>query len=106
MLGFSIKEDEICLITEFCEGGSLFDILYKKLYPFQLSYAQKLKILLDIARGMQFLNELRIPVIHRDLKSLNILIDRKIEPDSLNFNAKVVDFGLSRSFDRLNEFVT
>lgn len=52
MLGFSIKEDEICLITEFCEGGSLFDILYKKLYPFQLSYPQKLKILLDIARGM------------------------------------------------------
>lgn len=106
MLGFTIGEDEVSLVTEFCEGGTLFDILYKKFYPFQLTYQQKLKILIDVAKGMQFLNELKDPIIHRDLKSLNILIDRKIEKNSLNFNAKVMDFGLSRTFGKLNEFVT
>lgn len=106
LLGFSINDDEVCLVTEYCEGGTLFDILYKKFYPFQLSYSQKLKILLDIAKGMQFLNELKTPIIHRDLKSLNIIIDRKIEKNSLNFVAKIIDFGLSRSFNNLNEFVT
>ena len=30
LLGFCIHEDDVCLITEFCEGGTLFDILYKK----------------------------------------------------------------------------
>ena len=34
MYGYAMKDDEICLVTEFCDGGSLFDILYKKFYPF------------------------------------------------------------------------
>lgn len=99
-------EDEIWIVSNFCEGGTLFDILYKKFYPFKLSYAQKLKILIDIATGMQFLNDLKIPVIHRDLKSLNVIIDKKIEKNSINFDAQIADFGLSRSFNNMNEFVT
>lgn len=39
MLGFSMNDDDVCLVTEFCEGGTLFDILYKRFYPFSLSYA-------------------------------------------------------------------
>lgn len=52
LLGFAIRDDEVCLVTEYCEGGCLFDILYKKFYPFRLTYPQKLKIMIDVAKGM------------------------------------------------------
>lgn len=38
LLGFCVNEDDVCLVTEYCEGGTLFDILYKKILPFRLSY--------------------------------------------------------------------
>ncbi len=73
LIGFCIEENDVYLVTEFCEGGTLFDIIYRKGTNFKLSYKQKLKILLDIAKGMQFLNELKKPIIHRDLKTLKFV---------------------------------
>ena len=106
LIGFCIKANNIFLVTEFCEGGTLFDILYRKHIDRKLTFRQKIKILLDVARGMQFLHQLKRQIIHRDLKSLNILIDKKIKDDSLDFQAKIADFGLARSFDNPTEFVT
>lgn len=37
LLGFAIKDDEVCLVSEYCEGGCLFDILYKRFYSFRLT---------------------------------------------------------------------
>ena len=49
-----------------------------------------MRIALDSARGLEYLHEcVTPPVIHRDFKSSNILLDS-------NFNAKVADFGLSK----------
>lgn len=45
--------------------------------------------MLDIARGMNYLHKFEPPILHRDLKSLNVLIDGK-------FNAKLGDFGWTR----------
>ena len=70
LIGFCVHEKEVYLLTEYCSGGSLFDVLYRKSLNFKLNYAQKLKILIEVAKGLQFLHELRIPIIHRDLKSL------------------------------------
>lgn len=70
LIGFCVHEKEVYLLTEYCSGGSLFDILYRKSLNFKLNYAQKLKILVEVARGLEFLHELRLPIIHRDLKSL------------------------------------
>lgn len=106
LIGFCIKANNIFLVTEFCEGGTLFDILYRKHIDRKLTFEQKVKILLDVARGMQFLHQLKRQIIHRDLKSLNILIDKKIKDDSLDFQAKIADFGLARSFDNPTDFVT
>lgn len=50
----------------------------------------KLQIMLDIARGMNYLHMSQPPIIHRDLKSLNILIDS-------TFRAKLGDFGWTRT---------
>ena len=106
LIGFCIKGNHIYLVTEFCEGGTLFDILYRKHLDVKVSFKQKVKLLLDVARGMQFLHQLKRQIIHRDLKSLNILIDKKITDDSLDFQAKIADFGLARSFDNPEDFVT
>lgn len=57
----------------------------------RLDWTRRLKIALGAARGVQYLHDLaNPPIIHRDIKSNNILLDERL-------NAKVADFGLSKS---------
>ena len=77
----------VCLVTEFCSNGSLFDVLQN--VTIELSGRMKLKLAYDAARGMNFLHTHSPIIIHRDLKSLNLLVDE-------DWNLKVSDFGLSR----------
>ena len=79
--------DPICLVTEFCTRGSLFGILHKK--TLKLPWELRLKLAMDAARGMRFLHTHKPTIIHRDLKSLNLLVDEQ-------WTLKVTDFGLSR----------
>ena len=99
LIGFCIKANNIFLVTEFYEGGTLFDILLNQNNGWKLSFKQKIKILLDVARGMQFLHQLQPRIIHESLKSVNIWIDTKIKPHSLDFQAKIVDFVLDKSYE-------
>lgn len=56
----------------------------------KLDWETRLKIALDAAKGLEYLHEhVNPPVIHRDFKSSNILLDK-------NFHAKVSDFGLAK----------
>ena len=76
-----------CIVTEWLDGGSLYQLLHKSV---QLSPSHKTLIAFDIARGMQFLHSRQ--VLHRDLKSPNVLLDN-------NMRAKICDFGYSRVAD-------
>jgi serine/threonine protein kinase len=81
------------IVSELCEGGTLFRLLHLQ-RDLQISWPQRLKISLDVAKGMNFLH--RQSVVHRDLKSLNLLLAAKVPDQGVTPWVKVSDFGLSR----------
>ncbi|XP_012446266.1 probable receptor-like protein kinase At1g80640 [Gossypium raimondii] len=87
--GYSIENETGFVVYELMHNGSLETQLHGPSRGSQLSWHRRLKIALDIARGLQYLNELCIPpIIHRNLKPSTILLDS-------NFNAKISDFGMA-----------
>lgn len=99
--GFSL--DPPFLVTEYCPNGSLFNLIEtarkrprsreaRELLPWD----QRLSLAIGIVDGIRYLHDLKAAIIHGDLKSPNILIDK-------DRNAKVTDFGLSCFIDRSRE---
>ena len=68
------------VVTEYCARGSLNDVLKKCLakpeLTVQLDWVRRLGMALDAAKGMNYLHSSDPPVIHRDLKSPNLLVDK------------------------------
>jgi calcium-dependent protein kinase len=93
IFGFYITSHYYYLITEYCEGGSLFDLIINNNGPFpeiQASY-----IMHQIFSVVNYCHKMKI--IHRDLKPENILINK----NENNFvQIKVCDFGTSLMFNR------
>ncbi|PNT64135.1 serine/threonine-protein kinase STY8 [Brachypodium distachyon] len=89
LIGSCTKEPQFCMMTEYMSGGSLFDFLKNEHNVLDLPMI--LKFALDICRGMAYLHQKGI--IHRDLKSANLLIDKYQV-------VKVAHFGLSRYQDQ------
>ncbi|XP_019464641.1 PREDICTED: serine/threonine-protein kinase HT1-like [Lupinus angustifolius] len=84
-VGACKKPPVFCIITEYMAGGSLRNYLHHQ-GPHSLPLQLVLKLALDIARGMQYLHSQG--VLHRDLKSENLLLDE-------DMCVKVADFGIS-----------
>lgn len=93
-LGACTVLPRMCILTEFCHGGSLFAALRKRSWRTCLSLQELRNVARHIARGMRYLHACHI--IHRDLKSQNLLLDRPAEEGCPV--VKVADFGLSRNF--------
>ena len=85
------------IVTEYASQGTLYDALHHADGSPHLTGTQKTIIALGIAYGMHRLHKIR--VIHRDLKSLNVLLDSDCLP-------KVCDFGLSRCVDNKDTYLT
>ncbi|CAN1843820.1 Cysteine-rich receptor-like protein kinase 8 [Linum perenne] len=92
LLGFCFEEEETMLVYEYLPNGSLEEILYDTNRRFDLDWGTRYKIIIGIARGMLYLHEdSQLTIIHRGLKSSNILLDASMTP-------KIADFGLARVF--------
>lgn len=71
MYGFSKKDGYLCLVTEFIQGGDLFNVIHSK-QP--LGFTLKTELALSLCRGMVYLHSKGI--IHRDLKPANVLVTK------------------------------
>ncbi|XP_076951566.1 putative receptor-like protein kinase At1g80640 [Bidens hawaiensis] len=89
LLGYCVHDETKLLVYELMQNGSLDAQLHGPSCGSNLTWYGRMKIALDTARGLEYLHEHCKPsVIHRDLKSSNILLDSR-------FNAKLSDFGLA-----------
>eukprot|EP01017_Pseudomicrothorax_dubius_P033692 TRINITY_DN4534_c0_g1_i1.p1 TRINITY_DN4534_c0_g1~~TRINITY_DN4534_c0_g1_i1.p1 ORF type:complete len:233 (-),score=8.69 TRINITY_DN4534_c0_g1_i1:85-783(-) len=93
LVGITNKDGLPCLVTELCAGGSFYDLLHER-KDIPLSWSTRCTFALDIAQGMFYLHSLSPPVLHRDLKSPNVLIQEELKSDT-RLHLKISDFGLS-----------
>lgn len=92
--GACLKEPKCCLVMEYARGGSLNRVLSGRKIPPDVLVDWAIQI----AKGMNYLhNGAPISVIHRDLKSSNVLISEAIDDNNLRGKTlKITDFGLAR----------
>jgi serine/threonine protein kinase len=105
LLAVSFNGPNRCLVLDFMDAGSLDDRVFAK--PL-LQWKERAAILLHTARGLAHLHSLDPPIVHRDVKSANVLLKRIVaESDdgggsgggdsaSSTLIAQVADFGTSR----------
>jgi len=86
-MGAVTRPPNLSIVTEFLPRGSLYRLIHRP--NNQLDERKRLRMALDAARGMNYLHSCNPVIVHRDLKSPNLLVDK-------NWVVKVCDFGLSR----------
>ncbi|MFS7989907.1 putative protein kinase RLK-Pelle-LRR-I-1 family [Helianthus anomalus] len=92
LLGFCHEPPHRILVYEHVSNGSLDDYLGREGKMTNFTWVQRIKICIDIARGLNYIHtttDFKQKIIHRDIKSANILLDE-------NWRAKIADFGLSK----------
>lgn len=90
LMGAVTQPPNLSIVTEFLPRGSLYRLLHRSrsCQPL-LDERRRMRMARDVARGMNFLHTATPMIVHRDLKSPNLLVDS-------SWNVKVCDFGLSR----------
>ncbi|XP_020595523.1 serine/threonine-protein kinase CTR1 isoform X2 [Phalaenopsis equestris] len=88
-MGAVTKRPHLSIVTEYLPRGSLYHLLSKANAGELLDRRRRLRMALDVAKGVNYLHCLNPSIVHWDLKSPNLLVDK-------NWSVKVCDFGLSR----------
>nr|UMO78490.1 Serine/threonine protein kinase [Pandoravirus belohorizontensis] len=87
-VGACVRAPNLCVVTEYVARGSLGAVLAGASGA-RLAFGLRLRMLRSAAKGVAYLHGLDPPIVHRDLKSGNLLVDQ-------DYNVKVADFGLAR----------
>lgn len=88
-MGAVTKRPHLSIVTEYLPRGSLYRLIHRPSAGETLDQRRRLRMALDVAKGINYLHCLNPPIVHWDLKSPNLLVDK-------NWTVKVCDFGLSR----------
>nr|XP_040251935.1 probable LRR receptor-like serine/threonine-protein kinase At1g51820 [Aegilops tauschii subsp. strangulata] len=99
MIGYCKDGEYMALVYEYMSQGTLREHIVGMTTKSDrsLPWRQRLRIALESAQGLEYLHKgCNPPIIHRDVKATNILLDARLE-------AKIADFGMSKAFDHHNE---
>ncbi|CAG9539948.1 unnamed protein product [Cercopithifilaria johnstoni] len=89
LYAYSLDGPQPCLLYQYMSNGSLFDCLFRK-KSMVLTWLRRISVMIGCARALHYLHSVaKNPIIHGDVKSANILLDKHLEP-------KLGDFGLCR----------
>ncbi|KQJ99818.1 probable serine/threonine-protein kinase At1g01540 [Brachypodium distachyon] len=101
LLGYCAEGNQRMLVYEYVDNGNLEQWLHGDVGPVSpLTWEDRMKIILGTAKGLMYLHEgLEPKVVHRDVKSSNILLDK-------HWNAKLSDFGLAKLLGSERSYVT
>ena len=97
LVGYCEEGEEKLLVFEDAKSSRLYDLLHGDycIYIDNMSWKMRIKIALEAARGIQYLHVYAVPpIIHRDIKSSNIVVDE-------NFTARVSGFSYSMKVPEL-----
>jgi tRNA A-37 threonylcarbamoyl transferase component Bud32 len=83
----------LCIVMEYLKNGDVHSVLHSNIGRNFYWSDPLLKIAIDVVQGMLYLHSQEPPIVHRDLKSVNILC-------SATYGCKVGDFGLSRRYNK------
>lgn len=83
----AVLEPKLCMVMEYCSRGSLYHVLTSDKY--EIGWDRVFRFAIEATRGIDQLHNGDPQIVHRDLKSLNLLVNEK-------WDVKVCDFGLSR----------
>lgn len=84
-MGANTTGPDYFIITEMCDYGNLFDLLHHK-KNITINWEDRRRIALEICYGMNYLHSFKPPILHRDLKSMNVLLTKY-------WQVKIADFG-------------
>lgn len=90
LYGACTETGKYALVMEYMSLGSLYKVLHED--ELALEWAEKLSIASQTAKGINYLHQLQQPILHRDIKSLNFLLERIHQ----GYHVKLCDFGLAR----------
>ncbi|XP_042481359.1 L-type lectin-domain containing receptor kinase IV.1-like [Macadamia integrifolia] len=93
LLGYCRRKGELLLVYDFMPNGSLDKYLFDQTTKTMLSWCQRFRIIKNVAAALLYLHEeWEKVVVHRDVKSSNVLLDK-------DFSGRLGDFGLARLYD-------
>ncbi|XP_030460743.1 leucine-rich repeat receptor-like protein kinase PXL1 [Syzygium oleosum] len=101
LLGYLHNESDVMMVYEYMPNGNLGTALHgKQAGKLLVDWVSRYNIAVGVAQGLNYLHhDCHPPIIHRDIKSNNILLDK-------NLDARIADFGLARMMIHKNETVS